>query len=299
VMYSYAPFGLKVDPGLPGGSKAFALSDDRGLSALASSLLAADGLGRSGDEGFCPFAPEVRLDWDNAMASPFFQKHYGESQERGEGGAWRRIDYDWLAGSANLALRAGDYTNNVSLVLAFDVPDSDKMLLFPGDAQVGNWLSCHEIEGWQLRGDARPANPPAANDQQTLMENLLGRVAFYKVGHHGSHNATLKDRGHELMNRPDLGAYVPVSVPVAQDLMGYCPMLFYPVMHALQRKTQGRVFLPDGEPVHPPLAGHDSEAALLAEAGITKAEELLPEKKKGNQVLEEKVPLYLEMTVRR
>lgn len=299
VMYSYAPLGLKVDPGLPGGPKAFALSDDRGLPALASSLLAADGLGRSGDEGFCPFAPEVRLDWDNAMTSPFFQKHYGEAQERGEGGAWRRIDYDWLASSSNLALRAGDYTNNVSLVLAFDVPESEKMLLFPGDAQVGNWLSWHEIEGWRFRGDASPANPPAANDRQTLMENLLGRVAFYKVGHHGSHNATLKDRGLELMTRPDLVAYVPVSVPVAQDLMGYCPMPFYPVLHALQRKTQGRVFLPNGHAVGP-LLGDDSDASLLAEAGVFKAEDNLPPKLGvGGRVLESEVPLYLEVTVGR
>ena len=93
------------------------------------------------------------------MASPFFQKHYGDAAPRGEDGAWRRIDFDWLARPANLALRAGDYTNNVSLVLAFDHPESDKMLLFPGDAQVGNWLSWHTIEKWHLRdgADARPA----------------------------------------------------------------------------------------------------------------------------------------------
>lgn len=299
VMYSYAPLGLKVDPGLPGGPKAFAISDDRGLPALASSLLAADGLSREADEGFCPFAPEIRLDWDNAMASPFFQEHYGEAEVRGEGGAWRRIDFDWLTGAANLALRAGEFTNNVSLVLAFDIPDSEKMLLFPGDAQVGNWLSWHEIKGWKLRGDSQPENPPEASDEGTLMENLLGRVAFYKVGHHGSHNATLNERGLELMTRDDLVAYLPVSVPVAQDLMGYCPMPFYPVIRALQRRARGRVFLPNGHAVSP-LTGDDTDAALLAEAGIVLAEEKLPAKRgEGGKLLEREVPLYLEMTVRR
>lgn len=299
VMYSYGPLGLKVDPGMPGGHKAFALSDDRGLAALASGLLAADGLARDGDEGFCPFAPEIRLDWDHAMAAPFFAEHYGDAEPRGEGGKWRRIDLDWLVGAGNLALRAGDFTNNVSLVLAFDIPGSEKMLLFPGDAQVGNWLSWHTIEEWKLRGDARPQNPPAPDDDQTLMENLLGRVAFYKVGHHGSHNATVKDRGLELMNRKDLVAYVPVSVPVAQDLMGYCPMPFYPVIHALQRKTEGRVFLPNGHAVGP-LTEDDSHASLLAEAGIVPAEEMLdPKRDEKGRVLEEKVPLYLEVTVGR
>jgi hypothetical protein len=253
VMYSYGPLGMKVDEGRPGGARAFALSDDRGLPALASALLADGGLDRDSDEGFCPFAPEVRLDWDNAMTSPFFTKHYGEASERGEEGAWRRVDYDWLAGAANLALRAGDYTNNVSLVLAFDhpQPESKKMLLFPGDAQVGNWLSWHKITKWRNRDSATLTRPPAANDDQTLMENLLSRVAFYKVGHHGSHNATIKDQGLEAMTREDLVAFLPVSVAVAQDLMGYCPMPFYPVVGALQRKTKGRVFLPSGQAVRP------------------------------------------------
>ncbi len=252
VMYSYGPLGMKVDEGKPGGAKAFALSDDHSLPALASSLLAADTLDRDGDEGFCPFAPEIRLDWDHAMASPFFRDHYGKTKKRGEEGAWRRVDLDWLAGAANLALRAGEYTNNVSLVLAFDMPDSEKLLLFPGDAQVGNWLSWHTIDSWHFRDTAMPAKPPAANNEenkkQTLMENLLSRVVFYKVGHHASHNATIQDKGLEAMS-DDLVAYIPVSVPVAQDLMGYCPMPFYPVVRALQRKPKGAFFSPTVKPL--------------------------------------------------
>jgi len=302
VMYSYASLGMKVDKGKPGGANAFALSDDRGLPALASGLLAAGALSRDSDEGFNPFAPEIRLDWDNAMSSTFFQDHYGDAKEKGENGAWRRVDSDWLAGAATLALRAGAYTNNVSLVLAFDLPGSDKMLLFPGDAQVGNWLSWHTIKAWNYR-DSIPANPPAAREkgkdqkEQTLMENLLSRVAFYKVGHHASHNATIKDKGLELMTRKDLVAYIPVSVPVAQDLMGYCPMPFYPVVRALQRKTNGRVFLPTGHAVEPGPEGK-TNAELLAESGIVRSGVTLPEKKAKDGVLEAAVPLYLEMTIK-
>ncbi|HEX4963274.1 MAG TPA: MBL fold metallo-hydrolase [Thermoanaerobaculia bacterium] len=297
VMYSYGPLGLKVDAGKPGGANAFALSDDRSLPAMASALLAEGDLSRESDEGFSPFAPEIRLDWESAMASPFFRAHYSATKERGEDGAWRRVDSDWLAGAAALALRAGTFTNNVSLVLAFDVPGSEKMLLFPGDAQVGNWLSWHTIEKWRFLDSSAPAKPPAANDKQTLMENLLSRVAFYKVGHHASHNATIQDQGLEKMTHEDLVAFIPVSVPVAQDLMGYCPMPFYPVVRALQRKTKGRVFLPNGHAVGPLPDGKKDED-LLAEARIRVADEKLPEMK--NQVgktLEGEVPLYLEVTV--
>jgi hypothetical protein len=295
-MYSYGPLGLKVDHGKPGGDHSFALSDDRGLPAMASAVLAAGALDREADEGFSPFAPEIRLDWDGAMASPFFRNHYGDSVPRGRGGAWRRVDTDWLAGLANLALRAGDYTNNVSLVLAFDIPGSKKMLLFPGDAQVGNWLSWHEIEGWHFRDGSAPAQPPAADDDRTLMQDLLRRVAFYKVGHHCSHNATVTEKGLEAMTHPDLMAFIPVSVPVAQELMGYCPMPFYPVLRALQEKTKGRVFLPNGQAVGP-LPNGTTNGALLTQSGIRCSDETLPPKKKDGKVLEGEVPLYLEVTI--
>ncbi len=59
--------------------------------------------------------------------------------------------------------------NNTSLILLFEV--GDKLLLFPGDAQIENWL-------FALK--------------QKKFVNLLRRVNLYKVGHHGSLNATPK-----------------------------------------------------------------------------------------------------------
>jgi hypothetical protein len=98
------------------------------------------------------------------------------------------------------------------------------------------------------------------------------------------------------MTHKDLVAYLPVSIPVAQDLMGYCPMPFYPVVRALQRKTKGRVFLPNGQAVAP-LPEGTTNAALLTASRIRCADETLLAKKQGNVVLEGEVPLYLEMTV--
>jgi hypothetical protein len=66
-----------------------------------------------------------------------------------------------------------DQMNNTSLILLFQV--GDRKLLFPGDAQIENWT-------WALV-DA----PDAAKTQK-----LLAEVDFYKVGHHGSRNATPK-----------------------------------------------------------------------------------------------------------
>jgi hypothetical protein len=66
-----------------------------------------------------------------------------------------------------------DQMNNTSLILLFEV--GKKKLLFPGDAQIENW-------SWALR-DA----PGAEKTRQ-----LLSEVDFYKVGHHGSRNATPK-----------------------------------------------------------------------------------------------------------
>lgn len=94
----------------------------------------------------------------------------------------KRIDGNWLAAAGQFAMKLDGDTNNTSLVLAFELPDR-RVMLFAADAQVGNWESWadHEYDG------------------ETL-DALLGRVAFYKVGHHGSHNATRVETGLKKMN---------------------------------------------------------------------------------------------------
>ena len=63
--------------------------------------------------------------------------------------------------------------NNTSLILLFEV--NGKKLLFPGDAQLENW-------SYALT---------EAKDRKAVCK-LLADADFYKVGHHGSLNATPK-----------------------------------------------------------------------------------------------------------
>lgn len=108
--------------------------------------------------------------------------------------AWRRIDDDWMQQAGALALYLDTFTNNSSLVLAIELVESRKVLLFAADAQTGNWASWKEVS-WENGG--------------VSSDDLLARTAFYKVGHHASHNATLV-QAFEKMNNPDLVALIPV-----------------------------------------------------------------------------------------
>jgi hypothetical protein len=63
--------------------------------------------------------------------------------------------------------------NNTSVILLFEV--GTKKLLFPGDAQLENWM-------YSLK-EAKEA---------AAVKKLLSKVDVYKVGHHGSLNATPK-----------------------------------------------------------------------------------------------------------
>ena len=93
-----------------------------------------------------------------------------------------------------MALKLDSDTNNTSLALAIELVPSGKVLLFPGDAQAGNWNSWHKLK-WPRKDDP---------DHPVTVADLMSRTVLYKVGHHASHNATLRDKGLELMVDPDL-----------------------------------------------------------------------------------------------
>ncbi|HSJ52669.1 MAG TPA: MBL fold metallo-hydrolase [Anaerolineae bacterium] len=153
-----------------------------------------------------------------------------------QGPEWRRIDMDWWGQVENLALHLDRDTNNTSLALAIELPGG-KVLLFPGDAQVGNWHSWHDLSWPDEKGE--PVTPA----------QLLQRTVLYKVGHHGSHNATLRDKGLELMTRPDLVAMIPVSKDAAEQRGWAMP---FPSLQArLKEKTRGRILYSD--PSLPPV----------------------------------------------
>jgi beta-lactamase superfamily II metal-dependent hydrolase len=117
----------------------------------------------------------------------FFTKRYGhgngpvDDSDRIEIPAdapWRRIDDEWLYSAETLALKLNTGINNTSLVVAFELPKSKKVLFFAADAQRGNWASWKDVTFTDGAATVKA-------------KDLLARAVLYKVGHHGSHNATL------------------------------------------------------------------------------------------------------------
>jgi len=229
--------------------------DDRALSELSH-----------------PFDKALQIPADEARRMEFFSKYYGfddrspaqqpsspgaeqppqgqapaasnSARKRGEqsanaaapaAAAWRRIDDDWLGNAEDLALQLDNCINNTSLVLAIEFVKSQKVMLFAGDAQVGNWLSWHDLPGWKLP-DGRMVTVPA----------LLERTVLYKVGHHGSHNATAAALanaapwGLELMCDPDLVAMLPVDSEFA-NCVRHWPMPWPNMMEHLRPRTNQRI----------------------------------------------------------
>lgn len=192
-----------------------------------------------------PFDSQFQVSLEHARQDPFFIEHYGFGDEPDQGAAWRRIDRDWLGVTSDLALRLDQSTNNTSLALAIELVESGRVLLFPGDAQVGNWLSWMDLS-WEAPG-------PDGAMQTVQGGDLVARTALYKVGHHGSHNATLREKGLERMQDPQLVAMLPVQRTMAerQDWSMPFPQLY----QRLLEKTRGRLLrLDDGVPTAAPIA---------------------------------------------
>jgi len=80
------------------------------------------------------------------------------------------------------AAKIETFLNNQSLVVLFEF--GGKKLLFAGDAQAGNW------EYWLYRTKEPLKDPTKAGDIIKSSKEVLQTIDFYKVGHHGSTNAT-------------------------------------------------------------------------------------------------------------
>lgn len=188
--------------------------------------------------------------FSDARHGGFFTEHYGASKsahgddksEAAPNADWRRIENDWQQTAESLAIAMNDYTNNSSLVVAFELGEGGNVLLFAADAQRGNWLSW----GNKTFKDG---------DKQISARDLLARTVLLKVGHHGSHNGTLNgDRKSEHpslgwigthSNATDLLAAMITAVPAwAKDQPGWNHPL-KAIEDALLEKTGGRVFRTD------------------------------------------------------
>lgn len=228
-----------------------------------------------------------KLERDGDPADPivrFFQDHYLADDK------WRQIEGDWLEAAGEFALQLDNATNNTSLAFALEIgpPGKGKVLLFPGDAQVGNWLSWF---GKVKMGDREAGREMvwSVGDRRVTAEDLLRRTVLYKVGHHGSHNATLREKGLELMGRPDgsgeLLALLPVDEHVAREKAGYGEMPLRSLIKELAIRTNGRIARND--------EGAIPKDSLSTLAPIPGAPALLPSK----DFLDASTDLYFEHTV--
>jgi hypothetical protein len=181
---------------------------------------------------------------------------------------WRRIDDAWQDGAEALALKLDKITNNTSLVLAIEIgpktATDNPVLLFAADAQIGNWKTWQNVE-WKDYAGRRVTGP-----------DLLRRTVLYKVGHHASHNATLKAGGLETMKNLEF-ALVPTSDITAKSVhWGKLPST--DLLAALQEMTKGCVLRSD----------LDAVAAM--------ANETAPDSWKSASFTARKTELYFDIT---
>jgi hypothetical protein len=155
-----------------------------------------------------------------------------------------RLD-DQRAGSLLRIVRTfDDALNNTSLILLIEA--GDRRMLFTGDAQIENW-------NYVLKGDED-------EKRRSTLCAKLSEVDLYKVGHHGSRNATprslfnLWDAGNHpmvclLSTLPGFhGKTVATAVPRAT------------LLHALRRRSNGHLYSTDELPAATPFLHLEASA---------------------------------------
>lgn len=217
---------------------------------LANALSRQDETLRIDDDPSAPFDGSVGSSLSTMLAgnwavdpgnAPFFWQHYlgpgddMDGEDRSQD--WRRIDNDWLAGSIDLGLQLDGRTNNSSLVLAFEIVETGRVLLFAADAQIGNWLSWETVSFPGANG-----NPPIA------AHDLIRRTVFYKVGHHGSRNAT-RAATLEMMDRSMLVAFSPTDESLA-GRVGWKDFPAPRTSNRIRELTSGRFIQSDARWIH-------------------------------------------------
>jgi hypothetical protein len=220
---------------------------------LAARYAMADSLNNAlSSQGKGPFEPTFSMTREQVSKgvgtdAKWLKERYSAKRE-----AWRQIDDDWLGGAGALALKVDSDTNNTSLALAFELEAGGDVLLFAADAQVGNWLSWHD-----------QTYPSGGLPDASTARDLLNRTVLYKVGHHASHNATLRGLGLELMVHPGFGAIIPVVEAEARRVKdgkavhrGW-DMPFPDLYNRLLAATQGRLLRGDAD------AGKDPSGAVI------------------------------------
>jgi hypothetical protein len=246
---------------LPGGARLYVLGPPLDLKMLKKShpsagqaygvdavrLFLDDVAPAMAGQAESPFGATYAIPMEAAMQAPFFREHYLDPAE-----SRRRLDDAWRGALTDLALKLDSDTNNTSVVVALELPDNGDVLLFVADAQMGSWLTWADLE-WEADG------------RKVTGADLLKRTRVYKVGHHGSHNATLKPGGLELM-----------------EALAYALL---PVDHVMAvKKRWGRM----------PLAEIVGELDKRTASKVVRIDQPAP---KGMSGVLEETPLWYELTV--
>lgn len=145
----------------------------------------------------------------------------------------------------SLAFALDHAKNNTSLVTLFIF--RGQYLLFPGDAQYGNW------KHWLGGEDA---------------DDILARINFLKVAHHGSHNATPRD----ALEKMTPGGF---AAMVATQSVPWDSIPRVPLMKRLAQQTAQKVVRSDwidvaGAPA--PLSGTAPDLPAALPEGFTQGD---------------------------
>jgi beta-lactamase superfamily II metal-dependent hydrolase len=183
-------------------------------------------------------ADDIGTDGD---ATKLFGRAFESDDKAYEGGAFTFYDPAQIKAMIDSAqpdvlaaqAAAADKTlNNQSLVILFSFVG--KNLLFAGDAQWGNWENF-------LYGGAY--GTPGHTVLTAKAKTILNKIHFYKVGHHGSANATPKDAVAAMR----LGCVGMCST----QIHAYNEVPREPLLDALRTRMNGQLARSDQVPASP------------------------------------------------
>lgn len=236
------------------GREVYELASEASLATSLDAAFRRIALGDEQGSAFedCPFDASFRQHRTSQISNDLIRETWNAPNQE-----WRQIEEDWTQAAETLALNLDSHTNNTCVVLAFEFADTGEVFLFPADAQVGNWLSWQDLK-WRVKSSGGVV--------EVTGPDLLARTVFYKVGHHGSHNATLSKLGLEQMTSEDLVAFIPVVKKEAIKSR-WMNMPFNPLVKRLTQKTGGRLLQSDAKP---PTEANLSELPKTAQAKFLK-----------------------------
>ena len=192
-----------------------------------------DGAIQSYREQPTPVSRQLQNQFDKFGKTAVFKTYFSKKQ------AWRQINTDYMMSADDLAIKLNTGMNNTSLVLAMEIGQTGEVLFFSGDAEFGVWddwekdrISPDRVGKrhytWTLPDPNNRNKPPRV----VTAEDLMARTVFYKMGHHGSQNATPNTRGIDKLKNPHLHSLIPVDHKKAASF-GWDKIPFEPLLTKL------------------------------------------------------------------